>query len=144
MKRFPLVAILLISAAIGYAQSKEMTLEQGTPDAVLKGFIKNYSDTKATWKESDGVYEASFKLIGMPSTAWYDSTGHRMKMVVDIKEDQLPAIARSYIDRNHPKAKVSRAQKWTDDQRVNTFQADIKLGTETKTLMFTARGELMK
>lgn len=117
---------------------------QGTPDAVLKGFIKNYGDEKVTWTESEGTYEATFKLIGMPATAWYDSTGHRTKVVVDIKEEQLPSIAKSYIDRNYPKAKVSRARKWTDDQKVSTFEADIKTTAETKKLMFTSRGDLMQ
>jgi hypothetical protein len=144
MKRF-LFALILCTGVTGvFAQGKETGLTQPTPDAVLKGFIKNYGDEKVTWKETDGSYEATFKLIGMPATAWYDSTGHRMKVVVDIKEDQLPAIARSYIERNHPKAKVARARKWNDDKKVSTFEADIKLAAETKTLMFTSRGDLIK
>jgi len=121
-----------------------MGLIPGAPDPVLKGFIKNYSDTKATWRVAEGNYAASFKLIGMPATAWYDSTGHRLKVVTDIKSDQLPAIALSYIERNYPKAKIARAQKWTDDKKVSTFQADIKLAAETKSLLFTSRGDLIK
>ena len=144
MTRFIFAFILCCSVTFVFAQGKDMSLTQCAPDEVLKGFIKNYGDAKATWKVTEGNYEASFKLIGMPATAWYDSTGHRMKYVVEIKEDQLPAIARSYIDRNHPKAKVIKAHKWTDDKKVSTFQAEIKLGTETKTLMFTSRGDLIK
>jgi hypothetical protein len=45
-----------------------------------------------------------------------------MKYVVEIKADQLPAIARSYIERNYPKAKIIKALKWTDDKKVSTFQ----------------------
>ena len=144
MVRF-IFAFILVSAVTNvFSQGKEMGLNQPTPDAVLKGFIKNYGDAKATWKETDGNYEADFKLIGIPATAWYHSTGHRMKVVVDIKEEQLPAIAKSYIERNHPKAKIVKARKWTDDKKVSTFQAEIKLGAETKTLMFTSRGDLIK
>ena len=117
----------------------------GAPDLVLKGFIKTYGDEKATWKETEeGNYEATFKLIGMPATAWYDSTGHRVNVVVEIKEEQLPSIARSYIERNHPKAKVIKARKWTDDKKVSTFEADIKIATETKKLMFTSKGDLIQ
>lgn len=144
MKGFIFAFILLSAITSVFSQGKEMSLNQSTPDAVLKGFIKNYGDEKVTWKETEGVYEGTFKLIGMPATAWYDSTGHRMKVVVDIKEDQLPAIAKSYIERNHPKAKVARARKWTDDNKVSTFEADIKLAAETKKLMFTSRGDLIK
>ena len=144
MKVFAFAFILLSCVTSVFSQGKEMGLTQSTPDAVLKGFIKNYGDEKVTWTQSEGNYEATFKLIGMPATAWYDSTGHRMKVVVDIKEDQLPAIAKSYIERNHPKAKVARARKWTDDQKVSTFEADIKLAAETKKLMFTSRGDLIK
>lgn len=135
MKRF-LFAFILVSCV-------SSIFSQSTPDAVLKGFIKTYGDEKATWTETEGLYEASFKLIGMPATAWFDSTGHRTKVVVEIKEEQLPSIARSYIERNYPKAKVIRARKWTDDQKVNTFEADIKVGAETKKLMFTSRGDLI-
>jgi hypothetical protein len=102
-------------------------------------FYQNYGDAKVTWKVTEENYEGTFKLIGMPATAWYDSTGHRLKVVTDIKADQLPSIALSYIERNYPKAKIVRAQKWTDDKKVSTFQAEIKLATETKSLMFTSR-----
>lgn len=121
-----------------------MSLTPSAPDAVLKAFIKNYGDAKATWKVTDGNYEATFKLIGMPARAWYDSTGYRMKYMVEIKEDQLPAIARSYIERNYPKAKVMKAWKWTDDKKVSTFHAEIKLAAESKNLLFTSRGDLIK
>jgi hypothetical protein len=67
-----------------------------------------------------------------------------MNVVVEIKADQLPTIARSYIERNYPKAKISKALKWTDDKIVNTFQAEIKLGDESKNLLFNARGNLIK
>jgi hypothetical protein len=143
MKGFLFAFILVSCVSSAFSQGQETGLTQPTPDAVLKGFIKNYGDEKATWRETEGSYEATFKLIGMPATAWYDSTGHRTKVVVEIKEEQLPAIARSYIERNFPKAKVVKALKWTDDQKVNTFEADIKVGAETKKLMFTSRGDLI-
>jgi hypothetical protein len=144
MTRFLFAFILICCVTmVAFSQGKDMSLTPSAPDAVLKGFIRNYGDAKATWKVTEGNYEATFKLIGMPATAWYDSTGHRMKYVVDIKEDQLPAIARSYIERNYPKAKVIKARKWTDDQKVSTFEADIKLAAETKNLMFTSRGDLI-
>ena len=144
MKGFLFAFILLSCVTSVFSQGKETGLTQSTPDAVLKGFIKNYGDEKATWTETDGIYEATFKLIGMPATAWFDSTGHRTKVVVDIKEEQLPAIARSYIERNYAKAKVARARKWTDDKKVSTFEADIKVATETKKLMFNSKGDLIK
>ncbi len=144
MKRFVFAFILCYCVTVVFAQSKEMSLAPAAPDAVLKEFIKNYGDEKVSWKVTEGTYEGTFKLIGMPATAWYDSTGHRLKVVTDIKADQLPSIALSYIERNYPKAKIARAQKWTDDKKVSTFLADIKLATETKSLMFTSRGDLIK
>ena len=144
MTRFIFTFILCCCLTVCFSQSNEAGLTPSAPDAVLKGFIKNYGDAKVTWKEVDGNYEATFKLIGMPAMAWYDSTGHRMKVVVEIKPDQLPAIAQAYLDRNYPKAKIIKAQKWTDDKKVSTFQADIKSGVESKTLMFTSRGDLIE
>jgi hypothetical protein len=143
MARFFFASILFCCVTMVYSQSKEMGLTPLAPDAVLKGFIRDYGDAKVSWKVTEVNYEGAFKLNGMPATAWYDSTGHRMKLVVDIKADQLPAIALSYIERNYPKAKIVRAQKWTDDKKVSTFQAEIKL-TETKNLLFTSRGDLIK
>ena len=145
MKRF-IYAFLLCSCVTSvFSQGKETSMTPGAPDLVLKGFIKTYGDEKATWKETEeGNYEATFKLIGMPATAWYDSTGHRVNVVVEIKEEQLPSIARSYIKRNQPKAKVIKARKWTDDKKVSTFEADIKIATETKKLMFTSKGDLIQ
>lgn len=139
MLRFIFACMLICGVTMVFAQGKDVSLTPGAPDAVLKAFIRNYGDAKATWKVTEGNYEANFKLIGMPATAWYDSTGQRVKYVVEIKEDQLPAIARSYIDRNYPKAKITKAQKWTD-MKVSTFQAEIKLAAESKNLLFTSRG----
>ncbi len=144
MKRFIFAFILCYSVTSVFSQGTETSLTPLAPDAVLKGFIRDYSDVKVTWKVAEENYEGAFKLNGMPATVWYDSTGHRMKVVVDIKVDQLPSIAQSYIERNYPKAKIARAQKWTDDKKVNTFQADIKSATETKSLLFTSRGDLIK
>lgn len=143
MPRFIIAFIFCCGVTTIFSQNKEMSLAPSAPDPVLKAFIKYYGDAKATWVCTEGNYEATFKLIGMPAMAWFDSTGHRMKYVVEIKEEQLPAIARSYIERNYPKAKITEAHKWTDDQKVSTFQAEIKLGAEIKTLMFTSRGDLI-
>jgi len=144
MKRFVFAFMLCSCVASVFSQSKEMGLTPVAPDPVLKGFIKNYGDTKATWKVTEGNYEATFKLIGMPAMAWFDSTGHKVKVVVEIKADQLPSIALSYIERNYPKGKIIKALKWTDDNKVNTFQAEIKLAAESKILMFTSRGDFIK
>ncbi len=139
-----LIFAIILSCGITTAFAQDTGMTTRAPDEVLKGFIKLYGDEKATWKETDGTYEATFKLINMPATAWFDSTGHRVNLVVEIKSNQLPAIALSYIDRNYPKAKITKAQKWTDDNKVNTFQAEIKLKDEIKNLLFTSRGDLIK
>ena len=144
MSKYLLAILFCFSLTIVFSQGNEVGLTTSAPDPVLKGFIKLYGDAKATWRESEGTYEASFKLINMPATAWFDSTGQRVNVVVQINNDQLPAIALSYIDRNYPKAKITKAQKWTDDKKVNTFQAEIKAGTDTKNLLFTSRGDLIK
>jgi hypothetical protein len=144
MVKFLFAFILCGCITTVYSQGKEVSLTPVAPDVVLKGFIKNYGDAKATWKKTDGTYEATFKLIGMPATAWFDSTGHKVNVVVEINTEQLPAIAKSYIERNYPKAKITKAFKWTDDKPVNTFQAEIKSGAETKNFMFTSRGDFIK
>lgn len=144
MSRILFVFIVCFSWNFAFSQGKEMGLTTSAPDPVLKGFIKLYGDAKATWTKNDSTYEATFKLINMPATAWFDSTGQRVNLVVQINNDQLPAIALSYIDRNYPKAKITKAQKWTDDKKVNTFQAEIKAGADTKNLLFTSRGDLIK
>jgi len=144
MARFIFVVILFCSMTSAFSQGKETGLTPAAPDAVLKGFIKNYGDVKVGWKEKEENYEATFKLNGMPATAWYDSTGHRMNVVVEIQTDQLPAIARSYIERNYPKAKITKALKWTDDKKVSTFQAEVKISDASKNLLFNSRGDLIK
>jgi len=139
MSRFILMFTFCFCAMLGFSQS----MAPAAPDAVLKGFIKNYGNEKATWKESEGLYEATFKLIGMPAVAWFDSTGHRTLVKVEITTEQVPAIAKSYIDRNYPKAKITKAWKWTDEKG-NTFQTEIKSGAEVKNFMFTSRGDYIK
>ncbi|MFZ1678272.1 MAG: hypothetical protein WAT91_13420 [Saprospiraceae bacterium] len=144
MARFTFLVILLCWMTTVFSQGKVTGLTPAAPDPALKSFIKNYGDAKASWKTKEGNYEAAFKLNGMPATVWYDSTGYRMNVVVEIKADQLPAIALAYIERNYPKAKITKALKWTDDKKVKTFQAEIKISAESKNLLFNARGNLIK
>ncbi len=143
MARFIFIVILFCLGSTGFSQGKVTGMTPAAPDAVLKAFIKNYGDAKVSWSVMEGNYEGTFKLINMPATAWYDSTGHRTKVVVEIKSDKLPSIALAYLDRNYPKAKITKALKWTDDKSVNTFQAEIKISTESKNLLFNARGNYL-
>jgi hypothetical protein len=37
---------------------------------------------------------------------------------VEITTEQVPVIAKGYIDRNYPKAKITKAWKWTDEKGI--------------------------
>ncbi len=146
MKRIIFVLIFGFCVTSVFSQGKDANnkMHPVVPDLVLKGFIKNYGDAKATWEVKEGNYEATFKLNGMKASAVYDPMGHRMSVVVEIKTDQLPAIALAYIDRNYPKTKITKATKLTDDKKVNLFEAEIKIYGESKNLLFNSRGDMIK
>jgi hypothetical protein len=140
MKNVILFTTLAITA-IGCAQSKG---NKEAPKVVKEAFQKEYPDTKVDWdKEADG-FEAEFKVNGKEASVDYDKAGHKFATEIEIKESELPAKALTYISTTYPYKKIKETAKITDDKKVITYEAEIKIDGKDCDLIFDASGKFLR
>ncbi|WP_016990271.1 PepSY-like domain-containing protein [Flavobacterium sp. ACAM 123] len=104
MKHVILFAAIAISA-IGCAQSKD---NKDLPKVVKEAFQNEYPNMKVTWDIEEDGFEAEFKLNGKEASANYDKKGHKVATEIEIKENELPAKALTYIAMTYPNKKIQR------------------------------------
>jgi hypothetical protein len=140
MKHVILFAAIAISA-IGCAQSKD---NKDLPKVVKEAFQNEYPNMKVTWDIEEDGFEAEFKLNGKEASANYDKKGHKVATEIEIKENELPAKALTYIAMTYPNKKIKETAKITDDKKVITYEAEIKIDGKDCDLIFDASGKFLK
>jgi hypothetical protein len=140
MKNIILFATLAITA-IGCAQSKG---KKEVPKVVKEAFQKEYPNTKVAWDIEKDSFEAEFKMNGKEASANYDKLGHKLATEIEIKESELPAKALTYISTTYPYKKIKETAKITDDKKVITYEAEIKIDGKDCDLIFDASGKFLK
>ncbi|MBG6062301.1 Putative beta-lactamase-inhibitor-like, PepSY-like [Flavobacterium micromati] len=140
MKNLILFAAAAIST-VGCAQTKE---KKEVPKFVKEAFQKEYPNTKVNWDiETDG-FEAEFTMNGKDASANYDKKGHKVATEIEIKENELPAKASTYIAMTYPNKKIKETAKITDDKNIITFEAEISIDGKNSDLIFDASGRFVK
>lgn len=140
MKNLILFAAAAIST-LGCAQIKE---KKEVPKVVKEAFQKEYPNTKVNWDiETDG-FEAEFTMNGKDASANYDKKGHKVATEIEIKENELPAKALTYIAMTYPNKKIKETAKITDDKNIITFEAEISIDGKNSDLIFDASGRFVK
>jgi hypothetical protein len=56
----------------------------------------------------------------------YDKAGHKLAIEIEIKESELPQRL-TYISTTYPYKKIKETAKITDDIKVITYEAEIKI-----------------
>jgi uncharacterized membrane protein YkoI len=140
MKNLILFAALAITA-IGSAQSKD---NKNVPKVVKDALQKEYPNTKVAWDiEADG-FEAEFTMNGKEASANYDKAGHKLATEIDIKESELPSKALAHISSSYPNKKIKESARITDDKKVITYEAEIKIDGKDCDLLFDASGKFLR
>ena len=140
MKNVILFAAIAISA-IGSAQFKN---KKEVPKVVKEAFQKEYPNTKVNWDIEAEGFEAEFKMNGKESSANYDKKGHKLATEIEIKESELPAKALTYIATTYPNKKIKETAKITDNKKVVTYEAEIKIDGKDSDLLFDTSGSFIK
>ena len=145
------IAILMFSGIFSVAvmaqknETKKNEKQPEVPVVVKTAFQKEFPKvTDAIWEEEKENFEAEFKQNGVNIEAVYNNTGHRIKLEITIKAEQLPASATSYIKTNFADYKMKEIEKSTNDKNTVTYSVELKKDKEELELTFDANGKFLK
>ena len=112
------------------------------PDAVAKEFKLKYPGaTNVKWgKENAKEYEAEFNLNGNSVSANFNADGSWVETETVINIAELPAAVVSAINRNHPGAVMTTAEKLEEPGNKVLYEVVIKVKGKKKTLELNADG----
>ena len=140
MKRIGLsIAAVLLGASMAFAQQK-------APTEVQKAFADKFPEAKSVkWeKESDGGWEAEFKMNGNKVSVEFDSKGAWSQTETEIKTSELPEAVRDAIKSNFEGYTADEAEMVeTADGEVN-YEVDMEKGKAELEVLFAADGKVLK
>ena len=151
--RVKLIFLLSVTLLMTLAVSAQtVTLERpvgktDVPSPVLKAFKSAYPQASARSYMKVEVNGLTFYRIeslekNLHRNATYNPDGSVAKLEERIAANELPAVAQQAIQEKYPKAKVARAEKVTQGDRIE-YKADVRKGGKSFDLFFDADGKLI-
>jgi hypothetical protein len=110
------------------------------PAIVKATFTKNYPGAMASWENKKGNYEAGFKKNGKAMSALFEPGGTLLEWEVIIKESELPAAAKTYIETNYKNKRVREYAKTTKTDGTISYEAEA----DGMDLSFDSSGHLLR
>jgi len=147
MKNVILIGLLALLSTNAIAQKNEKKEEKkvNAPALVVKAFQKDFPKvTKVNWSAEGTAFEAEFKLNGVEASANYDKAGKRTETELEIKKEQIPAKALSYIKKNFSTYKISEAARITDANKLVSYEAEMTKAGKSFDLIFDTNGNFLK
>lgn len=125
MKNLILVSIALM---IGFTACGQKTkVEVAVPDVVKAKFKSLYPNVETVkWGKEDKNYEAEFDINKVETSASFDEKGTLLETETEISPNDLPAVIKTYIEKNVPGEKIKEASKITDAKGAITYEAQVK------------------
>lgn len=114
------------------------------PLAVMAAFKRQFPDSKPSWADGNGGFEAKFTLNGAKVTAMYDHKGIRRYFDTVIKESELPATALKYLRKNYPGMKIDEAIRSVDNENVVIYEAKISDAKKKQDVIFDLKGNFIR
>jgi hypothetical protein len=133
---------VLFALSVAITSCKEETLKEKDVPAVVKAaFQKQFPGAKeAEWENEEGNYEVSFEQDGKKMNAVFTTANGALdETEVEIKKEELPALAIAYLSQNYKDEKIEEAAKITKANGEINFEAEVK----GKDLMFDANGNFL-
>lgn len=120
------MALMISFTTCGQKTKGEVTV----PDVVKAKFKSLFPNVETVkWGKEDKNYEAEFDVNKVETSATFDEKGTLLETETEISPNDLPAVAKMYIEKNVPGEKIKEASKITDNKGITTFEAEVK-GTD--------------
>jgi len=119
----------------------EKVMEKDVPSSVTSSFKKTHSDAKMVdWKKMDSKYEVEFDETGTKKYITYDVLGKELSSKVKIKETDIPAAAKTYIDQNYKDVMMKEYYQVKDESGATWYAVKAK----DKKVIFDSKGNYKK
>ncbi len=110
------------------------------PAPVKTSFAKEYPGISPKWEKENGNYEVNFKKDGTSMSLLIQPNGSIIETEMDIKIDDLPAVALAYLKEHYPGKNIKEAAKITKADRSLNYEAEVN----GKDVIFDANGKFIK
>jgi hypothetical protein len=138
-------AILLLTLVLCVCTSlyaQKITVPQAAKDAFSDKFPKAEG---VKWdRENTSGYEANFKLDGIDMSAVFLKDGTWKETETSIDIDQLPQPVLDAIKLNYSSGKLFGASKIVRVDDTTIYEADIKMKSKKKEVLFDEKGNILK
>lgn len=133
--------VLVAFSAVFTSCKEEKMKEKEVPAIVKDAFQKQFPGAKEVeWENEEGKYEVSFEQDDNKMSAVFNiGNGQLEETEVEIKKEELPASALTYISQNYKDEKIDETAKITKANGEINFEAEVK----EKDLMFDANGNFL-
>ncbi|MBN9297093.1 MAG: PepSY-like domain-containing protein [Filimonas sp.] len=123
MKRYLLLASVLLIGAFGFSQEKS----KAVPAAAQAAFQKAYPGAaKVKWDKEKEDYEVNFTIGKKEMAAVYTAAGALKETEEEIAVSELPAGVTAYIKAHYSGATIKEAAKITKANGEVNYEAEVK------------------
>ena len=141
MKKLISVMVCLTFIACSYAQKPKADV----PVAAKTAFAAKYPTAqKVKWSvEKPGEFEVEFTLGKVESSALFDTSGKFLESEIEIKQSELPQMAKTVISKDFAGFKIDEIEKSTDSKGNTSYEMEAAKGKEKLELVFDVAGKLL-
>lgn len=135
--------IVLIFATVLVVSVRAQQQSVAVPQVVKTAFAKMYPDVKnVEWEAEGKYYEAEWEQNGKENSVVFDNAGGLIEIETEteITFDELPANAKSYVQKNYNNKKVKEVEKSTNAKGVVMYEVEI----DGKDLEFDSTGKFLQ
>lgn len=141
MKKLLTLLVCMIFVVGTYAKKTN----EETPAAAKSAFATKFPTAqKVKWSvEKPGEYEVEFTLNKVESSALFDATGKFLEAETEIRESELPQLAKASLAKDFAGYKLDEIEKSTDAEGVTSYEMEAIKGKVKLELCFDANGKLL-
>ena len=141
------ILVLLISIISFSAYSQKID-QDDLPEAIIKGFLDEYPDSKAkNWEKAGDIYVATTKIDGQASLVEINSDGKWIATKYLIGERELPSNIINYIYEKNENSVIEFSAYVENNKEESYYFTEVKnegLNQPVTELFFDINGELLK
>ncbi len=140
---FFLIMVSLFGLIVACSPDSEGTDSSSVPAPVKEAFERSNKEVKdMKWYMKGEKYEAVYKENGLERAVVYDASGNMVMSEVEILEEDLPLIIRTYLSESYEGSPILEVEKITNGEGV-FYDIDLKADEGNKELIFDEEGNLV-
>ncbi|WP_299228143.1 PepSY-like domain-containing protein [uncultured Psychroserpens sp.] len=136
---------ILFTLILLFTLNCQNTIDAQTPEAVKKTFQAKYpGENDPDWeKDSNGNYEAHFKIDGIKYRADFAPEGNWIETETSIKKGDLPKAIKAVIKANFSDEEITEIEKVEHHSKGLFYDVEFKRDGKNKDVEFRTNGEII-